>query len=750
MNLQPKDQQAGGPRQSWAAEPEELPLQAVVAMLWRGRWVILACALLALVGGWVFVERRGSIHRVTSHLYLERSGSSLMTAEGLLLTSEEPGFANSQVAVLRSTQVLREALSRPEISSSPVFEEAGNKIGWLKSNLRVSAGFKNDILSVSLESTHTAEACEVVNAIVDAFAAFHSDKKKETVRDFLKRLQDERDRDRASSEALITQMTEFVAVNQVHGLESDASASLVSGRLNELRKQRDEAAIEVEQAQLELVTATAADFPDGVLMLLRAKGWSRGSQTFDVHDAQFLEATRGQLDRDRRTTQEDLERQIAQRERLLIDFTPEHPSIVEVDLKVAQTESALRAIGLDMERLVAESEETDPKRATAYLSLLESEVRASEGRLVHARTLVEAQEVRSQQHTLALLEYSQLKFRREQLEEDIAEVTQQISTLNLADHDEDGQSALNIDVLDQANVGTATLATSRVMTMAFFLFFGLLTGAGLSWLRSVFDQRLQSVEDVKAGLGLRVLTTVPHTALKDARGDALQIWDRFGALAESIRSLRTAVYFGIPADAGRVIQVTSPGPAAGKSLVTSQLGIAMALAGQRTLIVDADLRTNDQANLFGFGDAAGLTEMIKSKERAEGYILKTSVEGLDVLLSGKIPSNPGELINSQDFKGLLSRLDDSYDRVLVDSPPTLDYADARVVATNCDATVLVFRIERTTRRQAREAYEGLLTVGAQVLGTVVNDVPKSDGSRYLYKSGYGTPPPTENGSALGA
>ncbi len=262
-----------------------------------------------------------------------------------------------------------------------------------------------------------------------------------------------------------------------------------------------------------------------------------------------------------------------------------------------------------------------------------------------------------------------------------------------------------------------------------------MSGFGLAWLRGVFDQKLRTAEDVAVGVQLALLTTMPRIAMAGGESDAIQTWEDHSSLAESARSLRTAIYFGLPKDEGRVIQVTSPESGDGKSMIASKLGIAMAQAGQRTLIIDADLRRPTQAKLFALDQDHGLATALADQTSDELTIQHTRLDNLSVMTSGPIPANPAEILNSRAFEELLEKLSKAYDRIIVDSPPVLPVADARIIATKCDVTVMALRVDKSTRKRGLAAHESLLSVGARILGAVLNDMPRGIG--YGYGSYYG-------------
>jgi len=204
---------------------------------------------------------------------------------------------------------------------------------------------------------------------------------------------------------------------------------------------------------------------------------------------------------------------------------------------------------------------------------------------------------------------------------------------------------------------------------------------------------------------------------KDSESDA----------AEAYRTVRTAVFFGAQNRKTRTVLVTSPSLADGKTTLVSNLAIAMAQAQQRTLILDADFRKPMQHNIFGIesGDM-GLSSVLAGTKTLEEAIRSTEIEGLELLPCGPDVPNPSEMLSSETFAKVLDTLSNKYDRVIIDSPPVIRVTDAQILAAMCNVTLLVLRAGKSTRKSSQQARDRLLSVGARILGTVMNNVSKKN------------------------
>jgi capsular exopolysaccharide synthesis family protein len=174
----------------------------------------------------------------------------------------------------------------------------------------------------------------------------------------------------------------------------------------------------------------------------------------------------------------------------------------------------------------------------------------------------------------------------------------------------------------------------------------------------------------------------------------------------------------------------------GKTTLTSNLAISMAQTGRRVLLIDADCRGPMQHKIFSISDKRGLSTVLKGEATFAEVVQKTMVANLDVLSCGEVPTHPAELLDTRTFLDLLKEVSANYDHVLIDSPPVVPIADARILAASCDATILILRAAKSTKGVADHALDILASVGASVVGVVVNDIAANRAARYYQYAYY--------------
>jgi capsular exopolysaccharide synthesis family protein len=296
-----------------------------------------------------------------------------------------------------------------------------------------------------------------------------------------------------------------------------------------------------------------------------------------------------------------------------------------------------------------------------------------------------------------------------------------------------------VTVLEPAVVPVQPSSPRRYRTIALALAGGMMLGAGLALLRERLDGRMRSVEEIQTIIGLPVLGVVPQmSGRRTAVARAMTVHlDPRSVVAESYRTIRTAVYFGAGSNNCKTLLVTSPEPGDGKTTSASNLAIAIAQTGRSVLLLDADFRKPTQAKNLDINDNVGLSSVLAGREPIERAIQHTGVEGLDILPCGPIPANPSEILNSREFGELVDRFAQKYDHIIFDSPPVNAVTDARILGAVCDATILVLRADKSTRKSGEHARNALISVGARVLGVIVNDAPHRKGYEVYGGSYYG-------------
>jgi capsular exopolysaccharide synthesis family protein len=254
-----------------------------------------------------------------------------------------------------------------------------------------------------------------------------------------------------------------------------------------------------------------------------------------------------------------------------------------------------------------------------------------------------------------------------------------------------------------------------------------------------FDTRIKSPDDLAQRLRLPCLGMVPQSMPTEFDGGELLITDDAPpTFVEAFRALRTGMLFA-SADRGiRSVLISSTGPGEGKTLVSCNLALALAMAGQRVLLVDADMRKPKVHGMFGCESVPGLSDLLVGGVPADmtGAIRATSRERLWVMPAGTLPPNPPELLGSPQFAEMIRSLGDRFDWLVIDTPPVRAVTDAVVIAHQMTSVAFVVGAGMTDAKAAKIALERLATANARIAGAVLNRVDLRHNS-YYYAPYYG-------------
>ncbi len=311
------------------------------------------------------------------------------------------------------------------------------------------------------------------------------------------------------------------------------------------------------------------------------------------------------------------------------------------------------------------------------------------------------------------------------------------------------EAANNVRTLDRALIPHIAVWPRRTMILVASAALGLLMSMLLIGLLERADTTIRDKEHAEEILGIPCLGLVPTIkddsalpALENTRRRDLFVFENsLSEAAEQARTLRTNLLFLSAERKLKTLVVTSALPQEGKTTISIQVGITLAAAGGRTVLVEADMRRPRLATTLGVSNERGLSLFLADRDADISQVIQESaVPNLDVIVCGLIPPNPAELLNSLRLNQLIIKLAEQYDMIIIDSPPVNAVSDALVMASRVDGVLLVAKSKRTTSEALRTAYRSLSNVDAPIIGTVLNDMQRGSFGYYYrgryYRKGY--------------
>lgn len=293
---------------------------------------------------------------------------------------------------------------------------------------------------------------------------------------------------------------------------------------------------------------------------------------------------------------------------------------------------------------------------------------------------------------------------------------------------------VTLDVTSDATLNPVPVSPRPTVNIGLAALAGLLVGLILAVMKDMLDTSIRGVDVLKQLTGRAVMACVPFDDTVESSPLIVESHAQ-SPRAEAFRQLRTNLGFYDVDRPLKVLAVTSSIPSEGKSSTATNLAVAFAEAGRKVLLVDADLRRPRVANYLGLEGSIGLTDVLTGRFQVDDVLQPWGKGGLSVLPCGSVPPNPSELLDSQSMRDLISSLKQTFDVIIMDTPPLLPVTDAAIVASRADGALLVTRYAKTTKAQLKTAVSNLDAVDARLVGTILNMVPKRERDSYAY--GYG-------------
>jgi capsular exopolysaccharide synthesis family protein len=613
-------------------------------------------------------------------------------------------YYNTQHTILRSRSQARAVMEEMQLADDPMFNDADDPISKLLRMISVEPKSKTRIVYLRCQSTDRELTEQLCQAWAEVFVRRNLESLQAGVVEARERLSGQVGEAKIAAQSAEHNLHAFRKKHNVLTLSSDDRESLQTRQLEELTTAH-------AQAQADRVRRQAEYDSLGDL-IRREQDPARLALT--VQNDVLLEL-RQELLSDRRDRKE-----------LAVTKGERHESMIEVSTRIEELQDQIRAEALNelararamFDVALAREVELDlalSGQTSAALSLGDLETQYTD--------LVRESESTSTIYTY-LLQRSQETSIIEQL---------QVNNIHMID----GAEAL-VDPVKPRVAVNITLA----------ILIGLAGGISLAIFFDYMDTTIKTREEVEK-LGIPFLGIIP--SVPGIQGDNWEMArQRYlyslhhpkSAFAEFLRTIRTNITYMARAEGrtGQRLLITSAGPREGKTTTSVNLGITMAASGKRVALVDADLRRPSLHHAFGLPNERGLTDLILGTARVEDCALATPQEGLFVIPSGPRPPNPAELLGSDRVQDILEALDESYDIVIIDTPPVVAVTDAVVLSQRVDGVILVVKSFKVSKDLVAQAKQQLLDVDANLIGVILNDfdIQRKSYGYYYYYSYYGS------------
>src|SRR5438094_9048663 len=739
----------GGPvptplQATFMADSQDDPSRDGVVAYWRmvtrHKWLVVLVAFVGAMVGLLVTLPQTPVYQSQTSLEVQGLNENFLNLQNLNPTSAPGGYVDpdyeikTQVKVLQSRSLVERAIERLRRDASRQYGGSQDKLAAFRKllhmapkpaidrdnairaaagGIKVKASETTRIIEISADSTNPQLAADFANTLVDEFIQKSLDDRLKTTERtgewLAKQLDDlkiklERSEDVLQSYASAVGLQFTGSANGKDGQENvvDASVRLLQEELLKARADRM-----VAQSKFELLSSSP---PEALPQVL-------DDPSLREYEDKIV----------------DLKRQRAE---LTPALTPANPKMLKLEAQIAELESALEGA----RQKVVTRLRNEYMAARSHEKLLNDEfekqlktISSQSAKEVHYNILKREVDTNRQLYETML---SRVK------ESSIASAMR----------------ASNFRIVDPAKPAGGPYKPNPLNNSLLGGMAGIFFGVVLVLLKEQSDRNIQQPGDSAVYLGISELGVIPSdrpaklrgqrpaaliptglgTASNDGNPVELVTWQRPGSLiAESFRTVLTSIMFS--EQRPRVFVISSANPGEGKTTVSSNLSIALSEISQRILLIDADMRRPRLHRLFGFHNDRGLSDLLREKHPVTASDLiaavrKSWIPGLHILTSGPWAANASTLLYSGRLPEILAIARNTFDTVVIDSPPMLHIADARLIAKHSDAVLLVLRAGKTTRAAGLMAIQKFVADGSTIMGTILTDWnPDQNGYGYDYK-----------------
>lgn len=694
------------------ASPDQDPsfrLREMIGILLHYKWLVLVMTVASAVAAALYAQGLAPNYQARATLVIEPNAPKVLTnvneVEEMGSGGDNMPYYNTQYKILASHSLISEAVTRLHRTSAPA-DTAGaptpDAIELAKSRIVIQPVAGTQLVTIVATHPDPDQAALLANTLSDVYIERNLNQKTEASRTALSWLE--------------------IQTQELQGKLRDGEVAL-----NQFKRDND--VLSVSPAEGPSLLATDLGALGSTLSSTRIKRMNLASQVAELENATATPG--GEAALVLAPNNEHIKVLLARRKQLQLGlapiesrYLPDHPKVLEAHAELEKIEGLI-AKEIPTTLNVLRRELNTVKRFETELATRLDKVKGTALDLNGKET--DYNRISREYETNKTL-YSMVLTRSKE-----TNLTRRLETNNVRVLDRARPSRTPTGPSARTNVA---MATGAGLALSLVLAFGL----------SLLDQSVKNQEDIVTRAGLPFLGVIPSLEGDPRPGrranplihddQALRVHTHPKSLtAETCRAIRSNLLFTSPDAPLRMIAVTSPEHADGKTSTAVKLAVTLAQTQGKTLIVDGDMRRPRLHEVFGVPNETGLSTIISSECTIEDAIKRTEIPGVDVLTSGRIPPNAAELLHSKRFTALLAELRERYTMVIFDTPPVLAVTDAVVLGVQMDGMILVARWRRTSRHALRDAYVQIRELGGRPLGVVLNDLnPKKGAYYYRYRS----------------
>jgi capsular exopolysaccharide synthesis family protein len=684
--------------QAPAGSERDLDVRYYVELLWRGRVVVLACALVGAALGVLVGFMQTPQYQSGTMLQIEPPTPTFMTVTDALLAGggsywQNADFYNTQWKVLRSKGLGEKVVKRLKLQDRPPFQGHPDPGGLFMAHVSVDPIPESRLVVVNVTHTEPKEAALWANTLAETYIEDSIESRVESARKAMQWLQERLSATQGSMREAQERL--FKSLQTQDLFVPEGSVSAVTSSITKLND--DFIAAQARRIVIEAALKQVADM-------------KRGGQSLDAVPQVAADPVVLGFNSQIASLTVELSR-------LSEKFKEGHPEVQKVQAQVAQ---------------IRKAKEARAGEIVAGLSAEYEQLRKREGEL---KTAIDNQKSQAAQQSRKATELETLKKEADSAKGLYEVLLQKLNETDIAS----SIRSNNTSVVEKASPPRSPVRPEKRKIALAALLLGVGLGLGLVLARDYFDNSLRDPEEVERYLHLDLLAAVPRYEQENIH-----------LVTEAYQSLRTALIFARKDDRGQVVLITGTAPQEGKTTTLVNVARLLAGSGEATVVLDCDLRRAQLHHRLGLPREPGFTDLFTRHDDLE-IVQETRVPNLFAVTAGQAPPNPPAVLARRQVKDLLDRLRERYEWILIDSPPLASVTDALLLARYADAVVMVVQHNKVDKKLVKRNVAAIRKATPNLLGVVLNAVDvQAKGYGYYYYQQHDEPAAAGKAKAAGA
>ena len=663
-------------------------------------WYVIVVFLVVLSATMVYTFSKPKQYTAIATIEIMRRDAVVMKVEEVRENDlRGPEDLNTQVKLLESSAICDKVSERLVGADAKAFLApyvsggSGDPITpreVLTLNRTIVPVRQTRVIAIQYRHSDPAMAAKVANLFVDEFITYNAKQRMDESMKAVEDLKNRADAQRKKVHELGKSLQDYKESNNMVSL--DQRKDIVTEKLKQLNALLTQASARMKESEVRLQQVQE----------IQKSGSDLANLTF-IAAVPLIQNLSQQV-----AAQKIAVAQLQQR------YRAKHPRMLEAVHSLSQTETELaRALG-------------------TAAGNVQSEYETNRRSFEHARAELAAQETEALKLDSMLVEYQSAQNEMMVNEQLLASIVGRMRETTMTASIE----TQNARSLDRAIAPLRHSSPNYPISVALGLFGGAGLGLAFAFFVAFIDDRVKSAFDIEAVVGLPLIAIIPQIRKLEAiERSQVAISSADPQAAEAFLSLHSNLRLKDESKRAKVILVTSTTPSEGKSFVSSNLALTFAAHGEKTIIVDCDLRKPNVHRSFGVENHKGVIDYCVDGIDLDSHIIKNHKANLDILPSGGRAKNPTQILNTRNFERLIEELRKRYDRVLIDTPPLAAVSDAMAVLPLADGSIFTIMFNHVRRKAAQFCARRLLEANIPCFGAVLNALNLS-ASGYYYEQYY--------------